>query len=64
MFWFALELTNPKMGLIIKLSFIITKLNALKCNGVMNFDNIGLETDLRQVWLETALAKAKTDTFF
>jgi len=43
MFWIALELNNPKMGLIIKLSLKITKSTAFKSNGVMKFGNIRSE---------------------
>ena len=35
MFWIALKLSIPKMGLIIKLSLLVKELASFKCNGVV-----------------------------
>jgi len=43
MFWIALELKNPKMGLIMKLSLKIKTLTAFKCNGATKFGNIAVK---------------------
>jgi len=52
MFWIAIELNNPKLGVIIKLSLKMTKLTAFESNGVTKFGNTahnssGLQSSLR-----------------
>jgi len=39
MFWIALELSIPKIGLNILLSLAVKKLDAFKFDGVMESDN-------------------------
>jgi len=43
MFWIALELSIPKIGLNIMLSLIVKKLDAFEIDGVAKSDNTGLE---------------------
>jgi len=41
MYWIALELSIPKIGLNIMLSLTVKKLDAFKFDGVAESDNIG-----------------------
>jgi len=41
MFWIALELSIPKIGLNIKLSLTVKELDAVKFDGVTEYDNTG-----------------------
>jgi len=43
MFWIALELSIPKIGLNIMLSLTVKKLDAFKFDGVAECDNTGRE---------------------
>jgi len=43
MFWIALELSIPKIGLNITLSLTVKNLDAFKFDGVAESDNTGLE---------------------
>jgi len=44
MFWIALELSIPKIGLNIMLSLTVRELDAVKFDGVAESDNTGIES--------------------
>jgi len=41
MFWIAVELSNPKMGLITGLSLLVSKLIAIRFDEIAKFGNTG-----------------------
>ena len=57
MFWIALELSIPKIGLNVMLSLTVKKLDAFKFGGVAESDNTGRSLNLQQ-W-ETILKVGK-----